>query len=215
MAMQPSVLILDEPTSQLDPIAASEFLHCVSRINHELGTTVIITEHRLDEVLPLSDRVLVIENNGISAFDSPQKVGKILKEKNSKTFLSMPAPMQIWQAVTENENTDCPVTVPSGKKWLSEYAKSHKMYELTPENIQKHSDKEAVSLNDIWFRYEKSGTDVLKGLSLKIYQGNLRLYSAVTEWENQPLCQLSVHLTSHTEAKLKSLRLTKILLTRS
>lgn len=84
-----------------------------------------------------------------------------------------------------------------------------------PENIQKHSDKEAVSLNDIWFRYEKSGTDVLKGLSLKIYQGNLRLYSAVTEWENQPLCQLSVHLTSHTEAKLKSLRLTKILLTRS
>ena len=146
-------------------------MHCVSRINHELGTTVIITEHRLDEVLPLSDRVLVIENNGISAFDSPQKVGKILKEKNSKTFLSMPAPMQIWQAVTENDNTDCPVTVPSGKKWLSEYAQNHKMYELMPENIQKHSDKEAVSLNDIWFRYEKSGTDVLKGLSLKIYQG--------------------------------------------
>lgn len=70
-----------------------------------------------------------------------------------------------------NDNTDCPVTVPSGKKWLSEYAQNHKMYELTPENIQKHSDKEAVSLNDIWFRYEKSGTDVLKGLSLKIYQG--------------------------------------------
>ena len=168
---KPKLLILDEPTSQLDPIAASEFLHCVSRINHELGTTVIITEHRLDEVLPLSDRVLVIENNGISAFDSPQKVGKILKEKDSKTFLSMPAPMQIWQAVTENDNTDCPVTVPSGKKWLSEYAKSHKMYELKPESIQKHSDKEAVSLNDIWFRYEKSGADVLKGLSLKIYQG--------------------------------------------
>lgn len=83
----------------------------------------------------------------------------------------MPAPMQIWQAVTENDNTDCPVTVPSGKKWLSEYAQNHKMYELMPENIQKHSDKEAVSLNDIWFRYEKSGTDVLKGLSLKIYQG--------------------------------------------
>lgn len=72
---------MDEPTSQLDPIAASEFLHCVSRINHELGTTVIITEHRLDEVLPLSDRVLVIENNGILAFDSPQKVGKFLKKK--------------------------------------------------------------------------------------------------------------------------------------
>lgn len=86
MAMQPSVLILDEPTSQLDPIAASEFLHCVSRINHELGTTVIITEHRLDEVLPLSDRVLVIENNGISAFDSPQRSEKFLKKKTVKHF---------------------------------------------------------------------------------------------------------------------------------
>ncbi len=46
MAMQPSVLILDEPTSQLDPIAASEFLETVKKINRELGTTVIISEHR-------------------------------------------------------------------------------------------------------------------------------------------------------------------------
>lgn len=171
MAMQPSVLILDEPTSQLDPIAASEFLHCVSRINRELGTTVIMTEHRLDEVLPLSDRVLVIENNQISAFDTPQNVVKILKEKESKTFLSMPAPIQIWQAVSDNEISDCPVTVPDGKKWLSEYAKKHKLYELEPEKNRKHSENTAIQLSDIWFRYEKTGADILKGVSLKIYQG--------------------------------------------
>ncbi len=62
MAMQPDILILDEPTSQLDPIASTDFLACISKINRELGTTVIITEHRLDEVLPLSSRVLVLEN---------------------------------------------------------------------------------------------------------------------------------------------------------
>ncbi len=45
MAMQPSVLILDEPTSQLDPIAAADFLNTVRKINLELGTTIIITEH--------------------------------------------------------------------------------------------------------------------------------------------------------------------------
>ena len=50
MAMQPRVLILDEPTSQLDPIAASDFLNTVEKINRELGTTVIITEHRLEEI---------------------------------------------------------------------------------------------------------------------------------------------------------------------
>ena len=43
MALQPQVLILDEPTSQLDPIAASDFLNTVRKINRELGTTVIIT----------------------------------------------------------------------------------------------------------------------------------------------------------------------------
>ena len=61
MVMQPAVLILDEPASQLDPIAASEFLTVVGRINRELGVTVIITEHRLEEVFPLSDRVLVMD----------------------------------------------------------------------------------------------------------------------------------------------------------
>ena len=52
MAMQPEVLILDEPTSQLDPIAASDFLNTVRKINIELGTTVIITEHRLEDIFP-------------------------------------------------------------------------------------------------------------------------------------------------------------------
>ena len=96
MAMQPSVLILDEPTSQLDPIAASEFLACVSKINRELGTTVIITEHRLDEILSLSDRVLVLENGEVVSFDTPVNTGKNLKKINSASFLSLPAPMRIW-----------------------------------------------------------------------------------------------------------------------
>ena len=60
MTMQPSVLILDEPTSQLDPIAASEFLKTIKKINDELGTTIIISEHDLEEVFPMADRVIVM-----------------------------------------------------------------------------------------------------------------------------------------------------------
>ena len=85
MAMEPSVLVLDEPTSQLDPIATSEFLVCVSKINRELGTTVIITEHRLDEIFPLSDRVLVLENGEIVSDAPPENTGRNLKKINSKT----------------------------------------------------------------------------------------------------------------------------------
>ena len=171
MAMQPSVLILDEPTSQLDPIAATEFLHCISRINRELGTTIIMTEHRLDEVLPLSDKVIAIENGSIAACGNPLEIGKTLKSKSSKTFLSMPAPMQIWEAVSGKTDDICPITVSEGKNWLSEYAKTHKMYELEPENKKIFSDSCSVELKDVWFRYEKTGADILKGVSLKLYGG--------------------------------------------
>ena len=53
MVLQPKVLILDEPTSQLDPIAASDFLATLGKINRELGTTIILTEHRLEEAFSL------------------------------------------------------------------------------------------------------------------------------------------------------------------
>ena len=61
MVTQPDLLILDEPTSQLDPIAASEFLSMLARINREMGTTILLTEHRLEEALPLSDRAAVMD----------------------------------------------------------------------------------------------------------------------------------------------------------
>ena len=65
MAMQPDVLILDEPTSQLDPIAASDFLNTVRKINRELRTTVLITEHRLEDIFHASDRVVIMEDGKV------------------------------------------------------------------------------------------------------------------------------------------------------
>ena len=81
MAMQPEVLILDEPTSQLDPLAASDFLNTVRKINLELGTTIIITEHRLEDILPAADRVVVLEEGRILACDTPKAVGQLLWER--------------------------------------------------------------------------------------------------------------------------------------
>ncbi|MCH5296474.1 MAG: ATP-binding cassette domain-containing protein [Ruminococcus sp.] len=169
MAMQPEVLILDEPTSQLDPIAAADFLSCICKINRELGTTVIITEHRLDEILPVSSRVLVIENGELISFDTPQNTGKKLKLLNSKSFLSLPAPMQIWEAVC-GDNSNCPVTVTEGREWLENYSKNHKLIEIETENIT-HSNEIAFEFKDVWFRYEKDSPDVIKDLNLKVYKG--------------------------------------------
>ena len=91
MVMQPSVLVLDEPSSQLDPIAASDFIGMLGKINRELGTTIIMTEHRLEEVFPLCSRAVVMDEGHIICDDTPKGVGEYLKKSGHPMFFAMPA----------------------------------------------------------------------------------------------------------------------------
>lgn len=174
MAMQPSVLILDEPTSQLDPIAAADFLANVGKINRELGTTIIMTEHRLEEVFPISDRVLVLDEGRLICEGNPHEVGEALKKKRHSMFLSMPAPMRIYAAVPND--LVCPITVRDGRLWLNEFAEGHTLCDI-PDEVRKRKEESpdgcppAVELSDVWFKYEKDQPDVLKGLSIKVSKG--------------------------------------------
>ena len=112
MVMQPDVLILDEPTSQLDPIAAADFLTAVGRVNRELGTTVILSEHRLEEALPLATRCVVLDGGQIAAEGTPVQVGERLRTQKHAMFRAMPTPMRVW-ASTES-TAACPVTAAAG-----------------------------------------------------------------------------------------------------
>lgn len=184
MAMHPDLLILDEPTSQLDPIAASDFLETVKKINRDLGTTVILTEHRLEEVFPAADRVVVMDEGEILAEGTPSYIGEVLKEKKHEMFLAMPVPMQIYAEV--NSNLACPITVRQGRKWLEQVC-AEKQIEPEPlmrtdtdkSNPQsgwqkKASDKKTTPIlecRDVWFRYEKETPDVVKGVNLTIQEG--------------------------------------------
>ena len=173
MAMQPTVLILDEPTSQLDPIAAADFLNTVRKINLELGTTVIITEHRLEDIFHASDRVVVMEDGRIIADDEPRKVGELLKKENSDMFEAMPSPVKIYYGA-ESELT-CPLTVREGRNWLSEYfeGKEIKTDSLPEEEPMKEDETPALTLKEVWFRYEKDLPDVLKGVSVNVAKGSI------------------------------------------
>lgn len=166
MVMQPELLILDEPASMLDPIAASHFLSLIRRINYDLGITVIITEHRLEDVLPYSDRVVALNNGEIISFDTPQNTGKNLLYQGS--FEDLPASMRIWRAV--DTNTVCPVNVSQGRNWLIEYSSIHNLNELYHEEV-KYYKENAVELKNLWFRYGKNENDVIKDLSLNIPKG--------------------------------------------
>lgn len=169
MAMQPSVLILDEPTSQLDPIAAAEFLFTVGKINRELGVTVIMTEHRLEEVFPLSERVLVLDEGRLIADGSPGEVGMALREMQHGMFLAMPVPMRVYAGV-ENK-LSCPVTVREGRDWLDAFAQEQPLGQVPEKDVKEISGKPIIELDEVWFRYEKEAPDVVKGLSLEIYPG--------------------------------------------
>ncbi len=168
MAMQPDVLILDEPTSQLDPIAASEFLQTVLRINRELGTTVILSEHRLEEVLPMADRVVVLEAGAILCQGTPRQVGKALKTLNSDMFLAMPAPMQIYAGVQSSD--PCPLTVREGREWITRAFPQPLPRQELP-GPEPDRGEAAVVLKEVWFRYERHGEDVIRDLSLTIPKG--------------------------------------------
>ncbi len=116
LVMHPKLLILDEPTAQLDPIAAADFLETVKRIHRELGTTVILTEHRLSDILPDADRVFVLDGGRLLAEGKPREIGAFLRETKHGMFLSMPVPMQIYAGV--KSDAPCPLTVSEGRHWI-------------------------------------------------------------------------------------------------
>lgn len=169
MVMQPDVLILDEPTSQLDPIAASEFLSVLGKINRELGTTILLTEHRLEEAFALATDVIVMEHGRLLCTGTPQQVGEQLQTMGHRLFLAMPAAMRVWAAVANDAS--CPVTVRDGRQWLNRYADQHAMQPLPEEHLHEYSGDNVLSIQDVWFRYEQNQPDVVKGFSLTVLRG--------------------------------------------
>ena len=169
MAMQPSVLILDEPTSQLDPIAATDFLATLGKINRELGTTIILTEHRLEDAFPLASRVAVMDRGRLICTGTPSEVGAMLKDRGHSMFLAMPTAMRVWAAV-END-MPCPVTVREGRDWLTAFAEQRPLKSLPAEQICRCSDETVIETRDLWFKYEKDAPDVVRGLSLTVKKG--------------------------------------------
>lgn len=169
MAMQPGVLVLDEPTAQLDPIAASDFLALLGKINRELGTTIILTEHRLEEAFPFATRVIVMDEGAIICDDKPENVGLQLKDKGSGMFLAMPTAMRVWAAV-ETKLT-CPMTVRDGSSFLSQRVEEQVLLPLAEKDAPVYPEDVTLECDDLWFRYEKDSPDVVKGFSLKLRKG--------------------------------------------
>ena len=173
MAMQPEVLILDEPTSQLDPIAASDFLNTVKKINIELGTTIIITEHRLEDIYHSADQVIVMEKGRIVANDSPRKVGELLWRQKSEMFAALPTPVRVFYE--SRAPGTCPLTVREGRTWLTWAFREKEIQYISPafEAPIEKIENPPLRVKEAWFRYEKDTPDILKGLSFDVPKGSV------------------------------------------
>ena len=169
LTVQPDVLILDEPTAQLDPIAAADFLAALARVNRELGTAVLLSEQRLEEALPLSDRAVVLDGGAVLADGSPRAVGARLKSAGHELFCAMPAAMRVWAAV-EN-GLACPVSVREGRDWLADFAKAHELKSVPEHPLPAPSSETVITVSDAWFRYAPDAPDVLRGLELTVRKG--------------------------------------------
>jgi len=171
MVLQPDILILDEPTSQLDPIAATDFLQTLGRINRELGTTILICEHRLEDVIPMANRLVILDRGQLIADDTPVGTFEILRNQKHTMLHSMPTPMRIWSSL--NWNTDCPLTVSDGRNQLTQWAEDHTLLPVPERTGAQPKEKPCMELEEVWFRYEKDTPDILKSVSMKAYPGEL------------------------------------------
>ena len=180
MAMQPKILILDEPTSQLDPIAAKDFIDTLVRINKELSTTIIMTEHNLEDIYSVCDKVIVMEDGKVICNDTNYKVADILSgDKNHKMFKSLPTPSKIYNQLNEylEGASKSPLTVKDCRQWLNDSMDEVTITKLddteTEINIDEKDREIAIELKDVYFQYNKISEPTIRDLSFKVYKGEI------------------------------------------
>jgi energy-coupling factor transport system ATP-binding protein len=169
MVMNPGLLILDEPTSQLDPIGAADFIATLQKINKELGTTILLAEHRLEGLFPIADKVVVMDNGSVLVSKEPREAGRELRllAPGHPMLSGLPSAVRIFHAT--GAIGECPLTVRQGRDYLS----SHFDNKIRRINVHETelSSPTALELEEGWYRYEQNSQDILRGLSLRVHQG--------------------------------------------
>ena len=195
MTMAPRLLLLDEPTSQLDPIAATNFINTLYKLNRGMGITVIIAEHRLEELFPIADRVIVMDGGEVIANDAPRKVCRMLSDH--PVSAAFPAATRIFAGIFQKTgrtvNTEAPslenipLTVREGREFLKAFVGSrtgagdeikNKNESLSPESVCGEAVDTvdvppAVVMKNVWFRYERNSADILRGTGLSVKCGEI------------------------------------------
>lgn len=171
LVLHPEILVLDEPTSELDPKGAEDVIQLVKRLNEEFGLTVLLVEHRIDRVLQSVDRIIIM-NNGMIAYDGNPKdwihqVGKILPDIGVPPITRLSVALQ-----KKNIDTKIPLTIKEGRQIFSPVFRSKKFKKNDFASFQKnkHSNDPVVTIKNLWYKYP-DGPATLKDINLSISKG--------------------------------------------
>ena len=183
MAMNPKLLILDEPTSMLDPLAARNLLDTVARINRELGVAVLLCEHRLEDVFQRADRVLLMKQGTVLTDDTPENLTFTLQKDPtaSRIYLGLPGAARIFGELQQKGvcpvNKKLPLSIRDARHVLKELDLPFEEVKAEPgkrtEAAKSNKEKPALEGKELWFRYDEKGKDILRGLNLSVQRGEL------------------------------------------
>lgn len=173
LLLKPKVLLLDEPTSQLDPIASKELIGMLERLNKEMGITIILVEHRLEELFAVADRVLMMDSGEIRYEGSSKQIIYDLYAHEDQRFI--PYAPSISRLYMELETCPAlqgiPLNVKESKGWIATLPKAMSTGRESILNAEIQEKSGFLAVNDVYFQYDKKGDMILKSFSLHINKG--------------------------------------------
>ncbi len=185
LVTEPLVVLLDEPVSKLDRIAAEEFINMIRKLSETYGITILMAEHNLEDIFSLADRVLVLEDGNLIADEKPEELYGVLKQGNSGYGMIKALPSAVRLFADRSTAGACPLNVKEAVRYLNSHYNMELLKKLDEDLSGNHKAVRTkgsriktktlagLQFKNIWFRYEKNGKDILRGAGLTVLQNTL------------------------------------------
>lgn len=166
LAMQPQVLVLDEPTSQLDPVAAEDFFNLIKHLNEELGITIILIEQRLERCFHLADRVVLMEDGRVTYVGTPEQAARWAAKRE---IAYVPPVARFFARMGFNS---VPVTVKEGRRLLRSNHFKHQEITIPKPSGSSLPGEPVLTMKNVWFTYP-NGKEALQNVNCQITAGEM------------------------------------------
>ncbi len=213
LVLKPKLLLLDEPTSQLDPIAAYDFLSILRRLNEEFSITIIITEHKLDNVFPFANKVMYLQDGRLKYINDSRNICNDIKnDEVFKYYMPDVAKINLLLKNKYDSFNEVPValSVREGMQLLN--SMEDVINEIPLQSISKVEEKnteELLNVKNLWFGYDKEKI-ILNGIDFKVKKGEYLTIIGGNGSGKSTLLKLLAGLIKPIKGKVKYVKNSKI-----